>query len=161
MVYSQIQNNSIVDTNITFRIRNYPDREHANRSTIVGLYHYNVNTTHSKYEHIQGVAGENVIRLAASSQPSSTITESIFHALLLSPPTELPDVSGYPLLLAELTRDRRWPSSDIKKLVGGNLLRVLKEVERQATSLSNLSPAEEWIPRELIEDTAYCRYLGV
>lgn len=75
-----------------------------------------------------------------------------------SPPTELPDVSGYPLLLAELTRDRQWSASDIKKLVGGNLIRIMKEVENHAASLSNQSPNEEWIPQELIEDTSYCRY---
>lgn len=77
---------------------------------------------------------------------------------IFSPPIELPDVSGYPLLLAELTRDRRWSALDIKKLVGGNLLRVLKEVENHATIMSHQSPAEELIPQELIEDTAYCRY---
>ncbi|XP_077258132.1 dipeptidase 1 [Temnothorax americanus] len=77
---------------------------------------------------------------------------------ILRPPTELPDVSGYPLLLAELTRDRRWSATDIKKLVGGNLLRVLKEVEDYAATLSHQFPAEEWIPQELIEDSAYCRY---
>jgi len=77
---------------------------------------------------------------------------------LFRPPTELPDVSGYPLLLAELTRDRRWSATDIKKLVGGNLLRILKEVEDHAATLLHQFPAEEWIPQELIEDSAYCRY---
>lgn len=74
---------------------------------------------------------------------------------------ELPDVSCYPLLLAELTRNRYWSASDIKKLVGGNLLRVLKEAEEHATALSNQFPAEEWIPKDLVEDTAYCRYHNV
>lgn len=77
---------------------------------------------------------------------------------IFSPPVELPDVSGYPLLLAELTRDRRWSALDIKKLVGGNLLRVLKEVENYAVIMSHQSPTEELISQELIEDTAYCRY---
>lgn len=77
---------------------------------------------------------------------------------LFRPPTELPDVSGYPLLLAELIRDRRWSATDIKKLVGGNLLRVFKEVENHAATLSHQFPAEEWISQELIEDSAYCRY---
>ncbi|XP_015587970.1 dipeptidase 1 [Cephus cinctus] len=96
--------------------------------------------------HIRNMAGVNHVGLGAGYDG------------IASPPTELPDVSGYPLLLAELTRDRRWSSSDIKKLVGGNLIRVLKEVESHASSLSNQSPAEEWIPQELIEDTSYCRY---
>ncbi|KAJ8686874.1 hypothetical protein QAD02_022668 [Eretmocerus hayati] len=99
--------------------------------------------------HIRKIAGVDHVGLGAGYDGIS------------SPPTELPDVSGYPLLLAELTRDRRWPSSDIKKLVGGNLLRVLKDVERHAASLSDQSPAEESIPRELIDDAAYCRYVGV
>lgn len=60
------------------------------------------------------------------------------------------------MLLAELTRDRLWSASDIKKLVGGNLLRVLKEVENHAIVVLHQSPAEEWIPQELIEDSFNC-----
>ncbi|XP_033304228.1 dipeptidase 1-like isoform X1 [Bombus vosnesenskii] len=96
--------------------------------------------------HIRRIAGVNHVGLGAGYDGIS------------NPPIELPDVSGYPLLLAELTRDRRWSALDIKKLVGGNLLRVLKEVENHATIMSHQSPAEELIPQELIEDTAYCRY---
>ncbi|KAF7996612.1 hypothetical protein HCN44_002258 [Aphidius gifuensis] len=77
---------------------------------------------------------------------------------IISPPIELPDVSGYPLLLAELTRDRRWSALDIKKLVGGNLIRVMKEVEIYAATLTNQSPNEEWISQDLIEETSYCKY---
>ncbi|XP_051163752.1 dipeptidase 1-like [Leptopilina boulardi] len=96
--------------------------------------------------HIRNTAGVNHVGFGAGYDG------------ILSPPTELPDVSGYPLLLAELTRDRRWSASDIKKLVGGNLLRILTEVENHALTLSNQSPAEEWINQNLIKDTAYCRY---
>ena len=96
--------------------------------------------------HIRRVAGVNYVGLGAGYDG------------ILSPPVELPDVSGYPLLLAELTRDRRWSASDIKKLVGGNLLRVFKEAESHAVAVSHQSPSEELIPQELIEDTAYCRY---
>lgn len=35
---------------------------------------------------------------------------------------------NYPLLLAELARDRLWGNAAIKKLVGGNIVRVLREV---------------------------------
>lgn len=97
---------------------------------------------------------ENVVIIAKKSVISYTINL----APVFSPPVELPDVSSYPLLLAELTRDRRWSASDIKKLVGGNLLRVLKEVENHAVTVSLHSPAEELISQQLIEDTAYCRY---
>ncbi|CAL7944085.1 unnamed protein product [Xylocopa violacea] len=96
--------------------------------------------------HIRRIAGVNHVGLGAGYDGIS------------NPPVELPDVSGYPLLLAELTRDRRWSASDIKKLIGGNLLRVLKEVEIYAVTMSHQFPAEELIPQELIEDTAYCRY---
>lgn len=34
----------------------------------------------------------------------------------------------YAMLLAELARDRLWNNSALKKLVGGNLVRVLREV---------------------------------
>ncbi|KAK2581982.1 hypothetical protein KPH14_002421, partial [Odynerus spinipes] len=91
--------------------------------------------------HIRRIAGVNHVGLGAGYDG------------ILSPPTELPDVAGYPLLLAELTRDRLWSASDIKKLVGGNLLRVLKEVENHAVVMLHQSPAEEWIPQELIEDS--------
>ncbi|XP_076238296.1 dipeptidase 1 [Calliopsis andreniformis] len=96
--------------------------------------------------HIRRVAGVNHVGLGAGYDG------------ILNPPVELPDVSGYPLLLAELTRDRRWSASDIKKLVGGNLLRVFKEVESHAAAVSHQFPSEELIPEELIEDTAYCKY---
>lgn len=46
-------------------------------------------------------------------------------------PRGLEDVSKYPALLAELLdSDRRWTEEDVKKLAGGNLLRVFREVER-------------------------------
>ena len=46
-------------------------------------------------------------------------------------PRGLEDVSKYPSLLAELLdSDRRWTEEDVKKLAGGNLLRVFREVER-------------------------------
>jgi membrane dipeptidase len=45
-------------------------------------------------------------------------------------PEGLEDVSKYPMLLAELARDRRWSADDIKKLAGGNLIRVMRETER-------------------------------
>lgn len=46
-------------------------------------------------------------------------------------PRGLEDVSKYPSLLAELLdSDRRWSEEDVKKLAGGNLLRVFRDVER-------------------------------
>lgn len=71
---------------------------------------------------------------------------------------ELPDVSGYPLLLAELIRQPRWSANDIAKLTGGNLIRIMKEVEVYAATLASQSPNEDWISQELIEETSYCKY---
>ncbi|KAG5317952.1 DPEP1 Dipeptidase, partial [Acromyrmex heyeri] len=99
-----------------------------------------------------------LVMVSFDSAHLSCSDKASMYDIIGAPPTELPDVSGYPLLLAELTRDRRWSATDIKKLVGGNLLRVLKEVEDHAATLLHQFPSEEWIPQELIEDSAYCRY---
>lgn len=62
---------------------------------------------------------------------------------------------SYALLLAELARDRVWGNAAIKKLVGGNVMRILREIE----ALKNRLPLyEEWIPNESIESNSYCRY---
>ncbi|ALC44631.1 CG5282 [Drosophila busckii] len=62
---------------------------------------------------------------------------------------------SYALLLAELARDRVWGNAAIKKLVGGNVMRILREIE----ALKNRLPLyEEWIPHEAIESNSYCRY---
>lgn len=62
---------------------------------------------------------------------------------------------SYALLLAELARDRVWGNAAIKKLVGGNVMRILREIE----ALKNRLPLfEEWIPSESIESNSYCRY---
>lgn len=62
---------------------------------------------------------------------------------------------SYAFLLAELARDRVWGNAAIKKLIGGNVVRILREAE----TLKNRLPLyEEWIPHELIESNSYCRY---
>ncbi|XP_055385136.1 dipeptidase 1 [Condylostylus longicornis] len=63
--------------------------------------------------------------------------------------------NSYTYLLAELARDRVWGNAAIKKLVGGNIVRILREIE----TLKNRLPLyENWIPHELIESKSYCRY---
>jgi membrane dipeptidase len=47
-------------------------------------------------------------------------------------PAGLADVSGYPRLLEELA-DRGWSQSELEKLTGRNVLRVLHEADRLAT----------------------------
>jgi membrane dipeptidase len=51
-----------------------------------------------------------------------------------STPVGLDDVSHYPDLLAELLR-RGYSDEDVKKVAGGNLLRVMREAERVAARL--------------------------
>ncbi|MGX6607401.1 dipeptidase [Micromonosporaceae bacterium Da 78-11] len=56
-------------------------------------------------------------------------------------PVGLEDVSGYPRLFTELA-GRGWSPTDLDKLAGGNILRVLRETERLAQEpLWPLSPA--------------------
>ena len=49
-------------------------------------------------------------------------------------PVDLADVSGYPVLLAEL-ESRGWSRSDLEALTGRNVLRVLRAAEDHATEL--------------------------
>jgi membrane dipeptidase len=48
-------------------------------------------------------------------------------------PVGLEDVSGYPLLFAELLA-RGWTDEDLVRLAGGNILRVMRAAERIATT---------------------------
>lgn len=43
----------------------------------------------------------------------------------------------------------------IKKLVGGNIVRVLRDVEN---AKNQIPLSEDWIPTASIEGNAYCRY---
>lgn len=53
-------------------------------------------------------------------------------------PVGLEDVSKFPDLIAELLR-RGWTAADVKKLAGGNILRVMREADRVARELSGAS----------------------
>ena len=59
---------------------------------------------------------------------------SLLLLLICSTPIGLEDVSKFPYLIAELI-DRGWGESDIKALIGNNLLRVFEEVEKVKYSL--------------------------
>jgi membrane dipeptidase len=48
---------------------------------------------------------------------------------ICSAPTGMEDVSGLPNLVRELAR-RGYSEQDLKKILGGNLLRVMRQVER-------------------------------
>ena len=57
-----------------------------------------------------------------------------------STPVGLEDVSTYPALLAELLR-RGWSDEDVKKVMGLNVLRVLKQAEAVAAGMKGEAPS--------------------
>jgi membrane dipeptidase len=68
-------------------------------------------------EHIRKVAGIDHVGLGSDFDGVSKT------------PEQLEDVSCYPILTQELL-DRGWTPEEIKKVLGGNILRVLREGER-------------------------------
>lgn len=68
-------------------------------------------------EHIRDVAGVDHVGLGGDYDGTSGL------------PVGMEDVTGYPLLFAELIR-RGWSDADLRKLAGENILRVLREVEQ-------------------------------
>jgi membrane dipeptidase len=81
-------------------------------------------------EHIVKVAGHDHVGIGGDLDGIG-YTES---------PPGLNSVSGYPLVFAELIR-RGWSDSDLAKLAGGNLLRVLRRAEAVAASMKDESPS--------------------
>jgi microsomal dipeptidase-like Zn-dependent dipeptidase len=80
-------------------------------------------------EHARDVAGVDHVGLGGDFDGTTDL------------PLGLEDVSTYPRLLDELST-RRWSPADLDKLTGRNILRVLREAERQAQEpLWPLSPA--------------------
>ena len=58
------------------------------------------------------------------------------------------DVAGYPVLLKELCR-RGWSDDDLAALIGGNVLRVMRDNERIASDLQRIEPARDALIEEL------------
>jgi membrane dipeptidase len=79
-------------------------------------------------EHIRDVAGVDHIGLGGDYDGATRW------------PVGLEDVSGYPLLFAELLR-RGWSEADLRKLAGENLLRALRQAEATAQRLQASRPA--------------------
>ena len=73
-------------------------------------------------EHVRKVAGVNHVAIGSDFDGIDTVPEG------------LEDVSKFPYLFAELVR-RGWSDTDLRKLAGGNLLRVLRAAEATATRL--------------------------
>jgi membrane dipeptidase len=68
-------------------------------------------------EHIRRVAGIDHVGLGGDYDGTTGL------------PAGMEDVSGYPLLFAELIR-RGWTDQELLKLAGGNMFRVLRQAER-------------------------------
>jgi membrane dipeptidase len=73
-------------------------------------------------EHVRKVAGVDHVGIGSDFDGITAV------------PVGLEDVSSFPRLFAELIR-RGWSDDDLKKLAGGNLLRVLRGAERTAERL--------------------------
>jgi len=67
-------------------------------------------------------------------------------------PKGLEDVSGYPNLVAELFR-RGYSRSDVRKIVGENMLRVMRDVEAASERLSRQRRASEARLEDMAEQT--------
>jgi membrane dipeptidase len=68
-------------------------------------------------DHVREVAGVDAIGIGSDFDGAPTM------------PAGLEDVSCFPALFAEL-RERGYVEGDLRKIAGGNLLRVLKETQR-------------------------------
>jgi len=79
-------------------------------------------------EHLREVAGVNHVGIGSDLDGISM------------PPVGLEDVSTFPTLIAELLR-RGWSDEDAKKVIGLNVLRVMREVESVAARLQTERPA--------------------
>ncbi|MEO8294605.1 MAG: dipeptidase [Gemmatimonadota bacterium] len=75
-------------------------------------------------EHVRDVAGMDHVGLGGDYDGTDNLPEG------------MKDVSGYPVLFAELIR-RGWTDADLAKLANGNILRVLKGVEATAARLQH------------------------
>ncbi|MBV6520072.1 MAG: hypothetical protein MNPFHGCM_00177 [Gemmatimonadaceae bacterium] len=80
-------------------------------------------------EHIRTVAGVDHVGLGSDFDGTGNDL-----------PLGLQDVSTFPVLLAELSR-RGWSDSDLRKVAGENVLRVMKQAELVAARLQKERPA--------------------
>ncbi|HYG48819.1 MAG TPA: dipeptidase [Allosphingosinicella sp.] len=79
-------------------------------------------------EHIRRVAGVDHVGIGSD-----------FDGISGTAPKGLEGVETYPALLAELAR-RGWSDSDLAKLAGGNILRVMERVEQVAAGMKSEPP---------------------
>ncbi|HEX8626426.1 MAG TPA: dipeptidase [Allosphingosinicella sp.] len=79
-------------------------------------------------EHIRKIAGIDHVGIGSD-----------FDGISGTAPKGLEGVETYPALLAELAR-RGWSDSDLAKLAGGNILRVMERVEAVSAGMKNAPP---------------------
>lgn len=81
-------------------------------------------------EHIAKIAGHDHVGIGGD-----------FDGIQGTGPIGLKGVDGYPLLFAELAR-RGWSDSDLAKLSGGNVLRVMERIEAVAKGMAGMPPVD-------------------
>ncbi|MDF8265303.1 dipeptidase [Luteipulveratus flavus] len=74
------------------------------------------------FEHIREVCGIDHIGIGGDYDGTGAL------------PTGLEDVSGYPVLFAAL-QEKGWSDDDLRKVAGGNVLRVMRDAEAKAREL--------------------------
>jgi membrane dipeptidase len=84
--------------------------------------HATVQDVADHVEHVRDVAGIDHVGLGSDYDGTDNL------------PDGMQDVTGYPVLFAELIR-RGWSDGDLAKLANGNILRVLKQAEAVAARL--------------------------
>ncbi|MGH3992360.1 MAG: dipeptidase [Pseudonocardiaceae bacterium] len=84
-------------------------------------------------EHVRSVAGADHVGIGSDFDGIDTTSVG------------LEDVSKFPDLFAELIR-RGWTDDDLRKLAGGNVLRVLRQAERTAARLRSSRPVSAGLP---------------
>jgi membrane dipeptidase len=106
----------ITDTTAQRRAREAFEKQHPKpRATVADVADH--------IAHVRQVAGIDHVGLGGDYDGTSEL------------PVGMDDVSTYPVLFAELIR-RGWSDADLLKLAGGNILRVLREVERTRDGLA-------------------------
>lgn len=106
----------ITDTSARHRARESFEKQHPRpRATVADVADH--------IEHVRKMAGVDHVGLGGDYDGTTEL------------PVGMDDVSTYPVLFAELIR-RGWSDADLLKLAGGNILRVLREVERSRDGLA-------------------------
>jgi membrane dipeptidase len=132
--------------------REYPDDELARRAAMRRwseanpIPRGNIGTVADHIDHVVKVAGIDHVGIGSDFDGVSTLPEG------------LDDVSCFPKLTAELLR-RGYRDADVKKIIGGNVLRVMREVEAVSRELrkTRAPSMATTAPASLMEDVPTSR----